>query len=70
VKLASAINQKPGRLGFYRARLDGNVAHVHQNQASGAPTSMAQADALVMVPADSLGLAAGEDALALRLSDL
>jgi molybdopterin molybdotransferase len=70
VHVASALAQKPGRLGFYRARLEGNIAHVHQNQASGAPTSMAQADALVMVPADSHGLAAGEEALALRLSDL
>jgi molybdopterin molybdotransferase len=70
VRLASGLAQKPGRLGFYRARLVGDVAHVHQNQASGAPTSMAQADALVMVPADSHGIAAGEEAWALRLSDL
>lgn len=70
VRLASAIRQKPGRLGFYRARLDGDVAHVHDNQASGAPTSMALADALVLVPEDSEGLAAGAEAQALRLADL
>jgi molybdopterin molybdotransferase len=70
VRLATAISQKPGRLGFYRARLEGDVAHVHQNQASGAPTSMAHADALVMVPEDSTGLAAGSEASALRLDDL
>ncbi|HKY37707.1 MAG TPA: gephyrin-like molybdotransferase Glp, partial [Polyangiaceae bacterium] len=64
VRLASAIEQKPGRLGFYRARLEGDLAHVHDNQASGAPTSMAFADALVLVPEDSEGLAAGAEAMA------
>lgn len=70
VHLASAIRQKPGRLGFYRARLEGSLAHVHDNQASGAPTSMALADALVLVPEDSEGLPAGAEAEALRLADL
>lgn len=70
VQLASAIRQKPGRLGFYRARLEGSVAHVHDNQASGAPTSMALADALVLVPEDSEGLPAGAEAEALRLAEL
>jgi molybdopterin molybdotransferase len=70
VQLATAISQKPGRLGFYRARLEGDLAHVHQNQASGAPTSMAHADALVMVSEDSTGLPAGAEAPALRLDDL
>jgi molybdopterin molybdotransferase len=70
VRLGSAISQKPGRLGFYRARLDGNVARLSDNQASGAPTSMAHADLLVLVPEDSSGLAAGAEADALRLADL
>jgi molybdopterin molybdotransferase len=70
VRLGSAITQKPGRLGFYRARLVDGVALVHDNQASGAPTSMARADVLVMVPADSGGLPAGATADALRLDDL
>jgi molybdopterin molybdotransferase len=70
VQLASPIRQKPGRLGFYRARLEGSVAHIHDNQASGAPTSMALADALVLVPEDSEGLPAGAEAEALRLADL
>jgi molybdopterin molybdotransferase len=70
VRLANAISQKPGRLGFYRARLEGDVAHVHGNQASGAPTSMASADVLVMVPEGSTGVAAGAEASALRLDDL
>jgi molybdopterin molybdotransferase len=70
VRLATAINQKPGRLGFYRAKVVDGVAHVHANQASGAPTSMAEADVLVMVPEDSSGVAAGAVASALRLDDL
>jgi len=70
VKLAASITQKPGRLGFYRARLQDGVAHVHENQASGAPTSMAQADVLVMLPEDSSGAAAGAVVDALRLDDL
>lgn len=70
VQLGSAISQKPGRLGFYRASLDGSVAHVHRNQASGAPTSMAEADVLVMIPEASSGAAAGELVDALRLDDL
>ena len=70
VRLATAISQKPGRLGFYRARIVDGVAHLHANQASGAPTSMAQADVLVMIPEDSSGLAAGAVAHALRLDDL
>ncbi len=69
-RLARAIRQKPGRLGFYRARLEGDRAHVHENQASGAPTSMASADALVMVPEDCEELAAGSEVEALRLEDL
>jgi len=70
VKLANAISQKPGRLGFYRARLVDGTAVVHDNQASGAPTSMARADVLVMVPEGSSGLLAGASAQALRLDDL
>jgi molybdopterin molybdotransferase len=70
VRLGSAIAQKPGRLGFYRARLVDGVAFVHDNQASGAPTSMAKADLLVMVPEDSSGVPAGATVQALRLDDL
>jgi len=46
------------------------VAHVHENQASGAPTSMAHADVLVMLPEESSGAAAGATVNALRLDDL
>ena len=70
VQLGSAIKQKPGRLGFYRARWVDGVAIVSGNQASGAPTSMAQADLLVMVPEDSSGVGVGDTVQALRLDDL
>jgi len=70
VELGSDIAQKPGRLGFYRARLEGGRAIVQRNQSSGAPTGMAHADLLVLVPADSSGLPAGSTAQALRLDDL
>jgi molybdopterin molybdotransferase len=70
VRLASALSQKPGRLGFYRAQLIEGAAHVHDNQASGAPTSMARADVLVLLPADSSGAPAGALVSALRLDDL
>jgi molybdopterin molybdotransferase len=70
VTLGSALSQKPGRLGFYRARLVEGVAHVNANQASGAPTSMAAADVLVMLPAESDGAAAGSVLTALRLDEL
>jgi molybdopterin molybdotransferase len=70
VRLGRAISQKPGRTGFYRARLDGNVADVLPNQSSGAPNSMAEADALVIVPAESSGVPEGAEVEALRLDQL
>ncbi|HEY2408981.1 MAG TPA: gephyrin-like molybdotransferase Glp [Polyangiaceae bacterium] len=69
-RLASALHQKPGRLGFYRARLEGDVAHIASNQASGSPVSLACADALVLVPADSEGYEAGASVEFIRLSEL
>lgn len=70
VKLAHAFHQKPGRLGFYRARLRGDLAELDANQASGAPTSMASADALVLVPAECEELPAGAELDAYRLAEL
>lgn len=70
VELGADLPHRPGRMGFYRARLEGGVAFAHRNQASGAPTAMAHADVLVMVPEDSNGLRKGELARALRLDEL
>ncbi len=58
-RLASALSQKPGRLGLYRARLDGDTAVPESNQASGSVASLAHADALVLVPAESEGYPEG-----------
>ncbi len=58
-RLARPVAQKPGRLGLYRARLQGDEAVVLDNQASGSAVSLAQADVVVLVPAESNGLAAG-----------
>ncbi len=58
-ELAAALRQKPGRRGYYRAVLEGDRITPLDNQASGAATSMAWANALVIVPADSTGFDAG-----------
>ncbi len=58
-ELTRAVRQKPGRKSYQRARLDGDRVTPLDNQASGAPTSMAWANALVIVPADSTGFDAG-----------
>lgn len=58
-ELTHPLKQKPGRRGYYRAVLDGGRVTPLDNQASGAPTSMAWANALAIVPADSTGFDAG-----------
>jgi len=69
-RLHSALRQNPGRTGFYRAQLEGDLAVVATNQASGSPASLAHADALLILPADSAGLAAGESVELIRLAEL
>lgn len=69
-KLASAIRQKPGRLGFVRATLEGDRVVPHDNQASGSSVSLAHADALILVPADVASLPAGADVEVLLLDEL
>jgi molybdopterin molybdotransferase len=49
-KLGAALKQKTGRTGFYRAKVTDDVVVPLSNQASGAPTSLAWADALLVVP--------------------
>lgn len=68
--LAAPIRQKPGRTGFYRARLDAQGLVPLTNQASGAVTSMAEADALIRVHADSEGYPAGASVDSVLLSEL
>jgi molybdopterin molybdotransferase len=67
IELAKPLKRKPGRLGVYRATLDGVRATLHDNQSSGATTSLAHADALVLVPAELAECGAGKALQALRL---
>jgi molybdopterin molybdotransferase len=60
-RLLEPLRQKPGRRGYYRARTEGaDRLRPLDNQASGAPTSLAWADALAIVPEDSSGFDANE----------
>jgi molybdopterin molybdotransferase len=58
--LSLPVRQKPGRLGFYRATLLGDQVTPLANQASGAVTSTAWANALIRVPSDSEGYERGQ----------
>lgn len=69
-RLLADLPQKPGRLSFYRARLSPEGVHPLDNQASGNVVSLARADALVAVPADSPGYAAGATVEILKLAEL
>jgi molybdopterin molybdotransferase len=69
-RLQSALGHTPGRTGFYRAQLDGELALTPSNQASGSTASLANADALLIVPAESTGLAAGDSVEMIRLAEL
>ncbi len=72
--LAQPFEHKPGRLEFVRARLErhGGVESVVPlaNQASGALTSLAWADALALMPAEVEAFPAGTPVEILRFQDL
>jgi len=70
VRLTSELRQKSGRTGFYRAVLDGDLATPATNQASGSTASLAYADGLLIVPADSSGYDAGASVEMIRLAEL
>lgn len=74
-RMTRAHAHDPGRLELARATVgcgeDGHLtATTLGNQASGAATSMAQSNALVIVPADANGVPAGADVDVLLLADL
>ncbi|MBE7478579.1 MAG: molybdopterin molybdotransferase MoeA [Polyangiaceae bacterium] len=69
-RLTQAVRQKAGRMSFVRGTLDGDAVTPLPNQASGAPTSMAWADCLLVVPAESEGFAAGAEVSVLALGSL
>lgn len=72
--MARAHAHDPGRLELARAVIayaeGGLVATTLGNQASGAATTMAQADALVVIPEDATGVGAGDEVDVLLLSEL
>ena len=69
-RLVTELRQRPGRLGFYRARYSPEGVVPLDNQASGNVVSLARADALIAVPADSSGYDAGATVEILKLSEL
>jgi molybdopterin molybdotransferase len=68
--LTTAVRHKPGRLEFLRARLEpaGGVTPL-ENQASGALTSLAWSDALVLFPSETAELPAGSPVDVLSWAD-
>jgi molybdopterin molybdotransferase len=72
--LAVPFEHKPGRLEFVRARVErreGTLSAVPlANQASGALTSLAWADALALIPGEAEALPAGTPVEVLRSQDL
>jgi molybdopterin molybdotransferase len=73
-RMTRAHGHDPGRLELARAQIsqadEGLLVTTLGNQASGAVTSMAHADALVCIPEHVNGVAAGEEVDVLALSDL
>jgi molybdopterin molybdotransferase len=68
--LLGEISQRPGRLGFYRAELGPGGLTPLSNQASGNVLSLARANALVLVPADSSGYEPGARVKYYRVAEL
>ena len=73
-RVAGSVRREPGREEFRRARLEqsegGLVARLFSNQDSGAVTSFAEAEALVVIPADSAGVEDGDTLEVIRLGDV
>jgi molybdopterin molybdotransferase len=74
--MRGTLVREPGREEFLRARLDTGAeqgelgVHVLQNQASGAVTSFAEAEALAVVPADRGRVEKGSIVEVIRLADV
>ncbi len=73
-RITRAYRHQPGRLELARAfaRREGDhlVVTPIDNQSSGAPTTMAHANALVRLATDSAGVAAGEEVDVLMMDDI
>ncbi|WP_437513316.1 molybdopterin molybdotransferase MoeA [Sorangium sp. So ce1099] len=74
VRAAGGLRRQTGRAEFLRARLEVSggelVARIAPNQASGAVTSFADADALIVVPADQDRIDDGDRLQAIRLAEI
>ena len=72
--MEGSLRRSPGRMEFVRARIvvTGGAARavLLANQASGAVTSFADADALVVVPADKDRVENGETLEVIRILDI
>jgi molybdopterin molybdotransferase len=72
--VAGSVRRSPGRMEFLRARIApvGGVPHavILPNQASGAVTSFAEADTLVIVPPEKERVDSGETLDVIRISDV
>lgn len=72
--LRGAIQREPGREEFLRARLDTSDGQLGvrctANQASGAVTSFAEADALAVIPAEKGSVEEGESVEVIRIADV
>lgn len=68
--LTRSFQQKPGRVGFYRGRLRGDEVEILANQASGASTSIAWGNALVMLAEDVTSVDEGHRVPVFAFSDL
>ncbi len=69
-RLLAEIRQRPGRMGFYRGQSTPEGVLPLDNQASGNVVSLARADVLILVPAESTGHDAGPTVEILKLTDL
>ncbi len=73
-RVAGSVRREPGREEFRRARLEqsegGLVARLFSNQDSGAVTSFAEAEALVVIPAERAGVEDGDTLEIIRLGDV
>jgi molybdopterin molybdotransferase len=74
VPVEGSYKRAPGRMEFVRARLvvSGGTprAVLFPNQASGAVTSFAEADALVVVPAERERIEPGDALDVIRIADI
>jgi molybdopterin molybdotransferase len=59
-RLSAPLRQNPGRRGYYPARVEGDVAMPLGGQSSGSTVSLAHAQGLVIVPAESNGYDAND----------